>query len=161
MLLYNIPDELIINADQTPSRYVATDDVKMVVKGGKYISRTGSSDKRSISLTLRESHNRTTLSFRLIYEGQERYQILVFLTVFSLSHKKNPWSNETETICFINDVLVPYIKRVKEEETFPRDQKIVLIWDAFKAQSTTKVEGTLASYGIETVLVPWPNCYSN
>ena len=40
---------------------------------------------------------------------------MVFLTVFSLSHKKNPWSNETETICFINDALVPYIKRVKEE----------------------------------------------
>ena len=70
MLLYNIPDEWIINADQTPSKYVATDDVKMAVKGGKYISRTGSNDKRSISLTLRESHNRTTFSFRLIYEGK-------------------------------------------------------------------------------------------
>ena len=53
MLLYNIPDEWIINADQTPSKYVATDDVKMALKGGKYISRTGSNDKRSISLTLR------------------------------------------------------------------------------------------------------------
>ena len=88
------------------------------------------------------------------------YQMLIFLTVFlwflkwfSLSHNKKHWSNETETIRLINDVLVPYIKRVKEERTFPRYQKSLLIWDAFKAQSITNIEDTLASYGIETVMV--------
>ena len=29
-----------------------------------------------------------------------------------------------------------------------------LMWDAFKAQSNTKVEDTLASYGIKTVMAP-------
>ena len=57
VLLYNIPGELIINADQTPSKCVATDNVTMAAKGEKHISRTGSNDRRSITLTLWESHN--------------------------------------------------------------------------------------------------------
>ena len=43
---------------------------------------------------------------------------------------------------------------MKEEKALPQDHKGLLIWDAFKAQSTTKVEDTLASYSIETVMVP-------
>ena len=43
---------------------------------------------------------------------------------------------------------------MKEEKALPRDHKGLLIWNAFKAQSTTKVEDTLASYGIEIVMVP-------
>ena len=37
---HNIPDELIINADQTPSKFVATDNVTMAKKGEKHISRS-------------------------------------------------------------------------------------------------------------------------
>ena len=67
---------------------------------------------------------------------------------FSLSHnelKKNKkkWSNETKTICLINDVPVPYTKRVKEEKVLPWDQKSLLIWDVFKAQSPTKLNTLL------------------
>jgi len=40
-LKHNIPDELIINADQTPSKFVATDNVTMATKGEKHISRAG------------------------------------------------------------------------------------------------------------------------
>ena len=54
----------------------------------------------------------------------------------------------------INDVLFLYIKRVKEEKDLPQDQKNLLTWNAFKTQSTTKVEDILASYGTETVMVP-------
>ena len=43
---------------------------------------------------------------------------------------------------------------MKEEKALLRDQKCLLIWYAFKAQSTTKVEDTLASYGVEPVMVP-------
>ena len=43
---------------------------------------------------------------------------------------------------------------MKEEKALPQDQKSLLIWYAFKVQSTTKVEDTLASYGIEKFMVP-------
>ena len=51
-LKHNIPDELIINADQTPSKFVATDNVTMAKKGEKHISRAGATDKRAITVTL-------------------------------------------------------------------------------------------------------------
>ena len=65
VLLYNIPDKLIINADQIPST-VAIDNVKMAAKGEKCISPPVSTD-RNITLTICESHSGTILPFQLIY----------------------------------------------------------------------------------------------
>ena len=101
VLLYNIPDELIINADQTPSKSVATDNVTIAAKGEKHISRTGSNVKRSITLTLCESHNGTILPFQLIYKEK---------AVKSLPNVDFSLPDKSETIRLINDVLVLYIK---------------------------------------------------
>ena len=54
VLFYSIPDELIINADQTPPKFVATDNITMTAKGQKHISRAGPNDKRSTTLTVCE-----------------------------------------------------------------------------------------------------------
>ena len=64
VLLYNIPDELIINADQTPST-VAIDNVTMGAKGEKCLTPPVSTD-RNITLTICESHSGTILPFQLI-----------------------------------------------------------------------------------------------
>ena len=45
---------------------------------------------------------------------------------------------------------IPY----KEGKFLPPSQKSLLLWDAFKAQSTPKVIDILSSYGIESVMVP-------
>ena len=66
----NIPDELIINVDQTPSKFAATDNVTMAAKGEKHISRAGATDKRAITVTLSESLDGHTLPFQLIYTGK-------------------------------------------------------------------------------------------
>ena len=55
VLLFNIPEKLIINDDQTPSKYITSDNVTITAKGEKQISCTGSSDKKYITLTLCES----------------------------------------------------------------------------------------------------------
>ena len=90
MLLCSIPDELIINANQTPSKYFATDNVTMAAEGEKHISQTGSNDKRSITLILCELYNGTYLSSLFIKEKrQDRYQMLIFLTVFPCRIMKN------------------------------------------------------------------------
>ena len=52
-------------------------------------------------------------------------------------------------------ILCPiYSSTYAAEKALPHKQKILLIWDSFKTQSTTKLEETYASYGIETVMVP-------
>ena len=62
---------MIISPGQTPSKYVTTDNVVMAAKGEKHISQTGSSDKRSITLTLCEFHDGTILPFQLIYKEKK------------------------------------------------------------------------------------------
>ena len=47
VLQHNIPDKLIINVDQTASKFVATDNITMAAKEEKYISHTGATDKKS------------------------------------------------------------------------------------------------------------------
>ena len=127
----------------------------MAAKGEENISYTGSNDKRSITLTLYESHDGTMLPFWLIYNGKTTISLpnVGFPEGFCLSHNMKHWSNETETIRLINDVLVPYIEKMKEEKA-SHNQKCLLIWDAFKAQLTTNVIDILSSFGIETVMVP-------
>lgn len=52
VLQHSIPDELIINADQTPSKFATTDNTTMAAKGTKHISHAGANDKRVITATL-------------------------------------------------------------------------------------------------------------
>ena len=46
---YNIPDELIINADHTPSNYVPTSSVTMAEKICKHVPKQGADEKRAIT----------------------------------------------------------------------------------------------------------------
>ena len=155
-LKHNIPDELIINADQTPSKFVATDNVTMAAKGEKHVSRTGATDKRAITVTLCESLDGNILPFQLIYTGKTPRSLpnIEFPPGFCLAYNEKHWSNETETLRLIEDVLMPYITQIKEQKSLPQSQKTLLLWDAFKAQSTQKVKDTLSSYNIESVMVP-------
>ena len=117
MLLCSIPNELIINADQTPSKYFATDNVTMAAEGEKHISQTGSNDKRSITLILCELYNGTILPFQLIYKGKTARSLpnVDFPDSFSLLHNEKQRSNETETNCLTNGVIIPYIKSERRE----------------------------------------------
>ena len=107
-------------------------------------------------MTLSESLDGHILPFQLTYTGKTQRSLpnVTFPDGFCLAYNQKHWSNETETIRLIEDVLVPYIEKVKEEKFLPPSQKSLLLWDAFKAQSTPKVMDILSSYGIESVMVP-------
>ena len=67
---HSIPDELIINADQTPSKYVPTANVTMAEKNSNRVARKGANDKRGITVTLGESLSAEILPKQLIYKGK-------------------------------------------------------------------------------------------
>ena len=152
----SIPDELVINADQTPSKFVATDNITIAAKGQKHISRTGSSDIRSITLTVCESLDGKSLPFQLIYKGktQRLLPTVDFPDGFCLLYNGKYWSNEKEIVRLIEEILVTYIKKFKEEKGLPNDQKSLLISDAFKAQSAANVSDVLSKHRIDSVMVP-------
>ena len=72
---HQIHDELIINIDQTPSKYVATGKVTMAEKGSRHVSRKGADDKRQVTATLSETLSREILPFQLIYKGKTKRSI--------------------------------------------------------------------------------------
>ena len=55
VLKYNIPDELIRNIDQTPSKFVPTGNVTVAETGSKYVSRKSGNNKRGITVILSET----------------------------------------------------------------------------------------------------------
>ena len=137
VLQHNIPDELIINVDQTPSKFVATNNITMAAKREKNISRAGATDKRAINVTLCESLYGCMLLFQLSYTGKMESSLVdfTFPERFCLGFNQKYWSNETKTIRLLKDLLVPYIKKVKEEKSLTQSQKSLLVWDAFKAHA--------------------------
>ena len=52
---YNIPDQLIINVDQTPSKFVPTENVTMAEKNLQHVAKKGGNDKWCMTLTLAET----------------------------------------------------------------------------------------------------------
>ena len=96
-------DELIINIDQTPSKFAATDNVTIAAKGEKHISCAGATDKTAITVTLSESLDGHILPFQLIYTRKTQRSLpnVTFPDGFCLAYNQKHWSNETETIRLI------------------------------------------------------------
>ena len=152
----SIPDELIINADQMPSKYAPTANVTMAEKNSKHVARKGANDKRGITVTLGESLSGKILPMQLTYKGKTDRSLpsVKFPADFALTYNEKHWSNEKETLNFIQNILCPYIKDVKEMLGLDVSQKSLLLWDAFKAQSTNSVIEKLDELNIECVMVP-------
>ena len=117
VLKYNIPDELILNIDQTPSKFVPTENVTMAETGSKHVSRKGGNDKRGITVTLSETITGKILPFQLIYTGKTA-RSLPYVKIpyrFCLSYNPKHRSNEYETISLLESVVDPYFCQVREK----------------------------------------------
>ena len=110
MLKYNIPDELILNIDQPPSKFLPTENITMAETGSKHVSRKGGNDKRGITVTLSETITGKILPFQLIYTGKtaRSFSSVEFPNGFCLSYNPKHWSNEDETINMLESVVDPY-----------------------------------------------------
>ena len=128
----------------------------MAETGSKHVSRKGGNDKRGITVTLSETITGKILPFQLIYTGKTARSVLSveFPNGFCLSYNPKHWSNEDETINLLESVVDPYFCQVREELGLQNDQKALILWDAFKAQSTDKVTKELKRFNIVQVMVP-------
>ena len=81
----------------------------MAVRDTKHIPRTGGNDKRGITVTLSETLNGVMLPFQLIYKGKTARSLpsVPFLEGFSLSYNESHWSNETETLKLLKEIINP------------------------------------------------------
>ena len=67
---YQIPPSLIINFNQTPSKYVQVSSMTMAKRGETNVPIAGANDKRSITATFSITFDNKFLPMQLIYKGK-------------------------------------------------------------------------------------------
>ena len=154
---YNIPDELILNADQKPSKYVPTTNVTMAGQGTAHIPVRGADDIRAITVTTVQSLSCKMLPFQIIQTGKTERCLpknVKGKENFLFSYNEKHWSNEVETLSLKEKIIASFTENVKRNYSFQMIKKPLLIWDGFKGQFTARVQEKLAELGLVVVMVP-------
>ena len=151
-----IPPELVLNIDQTPSKYITTNRFTMAPKGVKGECVAGSDDKRSVTATFTVSLTGNFLGMQLIYGGKTDRSIptVDFPDNFSLSANPKHYFNEEESLKVLNDIVILYLCAEKERLKLPPNHPTLLILDVFRGQMTERVLNLLKESNILFVKVP-------
>lgn len=114
---HEIPPELVMNLDQTPLKYVPVLHHTMAKKGAKSVSIAGSADKRCITGTYIITLSGNFLPIQLIYGGKTAQSLpqYKFPDSFSLSVNPKHFSNTKESIKVIEEIVLPYVEKQREE----------------------------------------------
>ena len=139
---HNIPKSLVLNSDQTLSKYVTISRTTMAPKNSTRIGLAGSTDKRSITLTLTVTLDGKILLFQIIYGGKTSLPKIIFLAKFSTSVNEKHYSNTEKVI------------KHRRKKIGDADQYALLIWDLFRGQKTEAVTSLLQEQKILNEYVP-------
>ena len=117
---HKIPNCMILNLDQTPSKFVSSSNATLAPRGTKSIPVTGSSDKKAITATFTISHDGDFLPMQLFYQGTTVQSLprFDFPNSFSLSMNPKHFSNTTEALKIIDEIIVPYLTKKRMGYTF-------------------------------------------
>ena len=151
-----IPPQLIFNWDQTGLHLVPTSNWTMANKGSKRVEMKGIEDKRQITAVFCGTLCGEFLPLQLIYKGKtERcHPSYSFPADWCITHSSNHWSNEETMLKYINDIIVPYVERVRNDLGTDDSQAALGLFDQFKGQLTADVTAALERHNIQSLLIP-------
>ena len=152
----SIPLSLVLNLDQTPSKYIPVFNKMLAPKGSKTVLIKGSTDKRMITATFTIILDGSFLPIQLAYGGKTKKSLprVKFPSSFSLSVNPKHYSNEQESIKVLNEIIIPYVTKERERLELKNDQAALLIMDVFKGQMTSPVLKVLSDNNILLQSVP-------
>ena len=155
---FQIPPSLILNLDQTNSKYVSMNKTTLARQGSKSVPIAGLNDKRSMTATFTITLNGTFLPMQLIYGGttSQSWAKVEFPETFSLSANPKHYSNTEESVKLIEEIIIPYIKKERDTLNLSQTHPSLLIMDVFRGQMTSGVLNLLSQNDILLVRVP-PN----
>lgn len=137
---HDIPEELVLNWDQTNLKYIPTGQWTMEQHGAKKVAIAGMDDKRSITALVTCSAAGEMLPMQLIYGGKtpQCHPTAPLPEGTHVTQNPTHYSTEKTMLEFLENIIQPYIKRKREELGRP-DVPALLIFDVFRAHSTTSV----------------------
>ena len=131
---YDVPDDLIINIDQTPLPFVLISKYTMDKTNEKFVPTSDSADYCQITGTFSVTVPGKFLPIQLIYQGKK------FPEEFHVTHTANHLSNETKAIELVNHIIIPYVMQIREELGFCATKQWVFVGHVFKAHWTDAVK---------------------
>ena len=141
---HSIPDDLIINFDQTPLPHFLTSNRTLNEKGAKSVPLQGQGKKKQITGTFAVSMTGDFLPMQLIYEGKTPRCLpkdVEFPKEFDVTFTPNHWSNEEKSKQLLDNVIFPYLKKKKKHDLgLPGNQKSLLIYDVFTGQTNENIK---------------------
>ena len=146
---YSIPLQLIFNFDQTGLKIVPVSNWTMPSEGSKQVAIIDLEDKREITALLGSTADGSLLPPHILYQGKTdqchaKYQF----------PDDNHWSTVDSIIRYIENVIVPYTDKVKEELDLPIRQYAVAVFDELRAHRCEEVLDVLSKARIQHVFVP-------
>ena len=153
---HDIPPSLVLNLDQTPLPYVTPGKYTFSLKGTKHVPIKGVDDKRQITATFAVSSVGNFLPVQLIYAGKTSRCLpkFKFPEEFSVTFTENHWSNTTASIAFFNEIIFPYLNKVKMDLGLPEEQFSLVIMDTFKGQDNDTIKELCLENNCEITIVP-------
>ena len=81
------------------------------------------------------------LPLQLIYQGKTTICLpsTKFPSNWHITFTPTHWANKITTLAYIDQIILPYIKRKRRECGLPNEQRALCIFDNFKAQLTYDV----------------------
>ena len=151
-----IPKSLVINLDQTPSKYVPGCNKTLAPKGVKNVSIAGSTDKRTITATFSITMDGQFLPMQIIYGGKTSKSIprVSFPDGFLVSANPKHYSNEEESLKMMEHIIIPYVQQQRNTLKLDAEYPAMLLMDVFKGQMTNPVNEILKRNNIILQKVP-------
>ena len=159
VVMEDIPEDLIINWDQTGLKYVPVSDWTFAEKGSKRVEIAGLDDKRQITVLLTCTMSGKLLPTQVIYAGKTPACLpkVTYPKDWYLTYTENHWSNEQTMLGYLHNILIPYVKATRVELKLSQTHSCLVLFDTFKGQTTPQFMKVLEENNILVVEVP-PNC---
>ena len=130
---YSIPLSMAINFDQTGTRMVPVSDWTLEVQGSKQIDMIGLDDKREVTALLAVSMTGELLPSQIIYGGKTPrcHPSVNIPPGWNITHSQSHWSTKETMLEYVDEVLVPYMARQREQLNLSPTAPGLCIFDVF------------------------------
>ncbi len=154
-----IPEQLIIDWDQTAVKLVPSASWTMEKRGSKRVEISAQDDKRQITAVFACTLSGAFLPVQLIYKGTTPRCLpaVTFPSDWHLTYSSNHWSNEGTMVEYIKMIIIPYVAQTRVQLKLSSEYPALVIFDVFKGQCTESIYKLLDENNIFHILVP-ANC---
>eukprot|EP00058_Branchiostoma_floridae_P006720 XP_002592208.1 hypothetical protein BRAFLDRAFT_84636 [Branchiostoma floridae] len=151
-----IPEEMVINWDQTGVNIVPVGDWTLEEAGARQVPVVGKEDKRQITLLLAISLSGQLLPPQVLYQGKtdKCHASFNFPEEWDVYHTTSHWSNTDSMERYVETVVKPYMAAQRERLGLEEDHPGMAIFDVYKAHRTPVLLAQLKAANIQPVFVP-------